>query len=114
MACVPAMHSADDSSEDDEPLSKRDMHSADDSSEDDEPLSKRVKQPAKPKSTPATEPADAGSIEFADLIQSEHAAFDALKAARLRVWKEQLIERPAARAYHIASDRCYFWSVRQL
>ena len=65
-------------------------------------MSKRLKKPAA--ATPTTEKVDS-SIEFADLILAEHPAFDALKAARLCVWKESLAVKPAAKAYHIATDR---------
>ena len=94
------------------PLALKIMHS-DSSSEEDEPLSKRMKPAAAaPKPTPTTEKVE--SIEFADLILAEHAAFDALKAARLRVWKEALIEKPAAKAFHIASDRQLCQMVRHV
>ena len=90
-------------------------YNEDSSSEDEEPLSKRMKKPAaEPKRTPATEPgSDAGSLEFADLVLPEHAAFDALKAARLRVLKE--IERPGAyKAFHIVTDRQLCQMVRRV
>ena len=73
-------------------------------------MSKRIKIPA---ATPSTEKVD-DSIEFADLVRAEHAAFDALKAARLHAWKEALIERPLSKAYHIASDRQLCMMVRRV